>query len=605
MFSFAWIDATETEFTDAHHRVDEAIFSLSVSQAEGDFATCDIEWTNPRVGLLAPGRKQWAWIGYRPDNESADGFLPLFRGRINGLPTDLDEEVIKTTFTARPVNVDAQKLALAATLQVAPYYDPIWFSPDAIGDPDNVLESRSALWHIDRCTHVVTISDFIIGEEGTIEVDEGIAFYDNVSVSYGQPPCRQVNVTASVSWDQIGQGTVLDVTGNKIIESFTGAGFVDNWPKGGENIGGGWSVATASATRVIDSVPDKWSYDPLNIRVLGRQFNEGDGKAVYCPSEAKGWFLLGHVFPSQIFVVANWKILPQLSIAYDVSRGKSENIQFTLTSDTQSIVTDDTDGAAVDMSFSTSEVTSPIDPGGVMPLGAYTARAFLPTARGTQAIEYLLMIARAKLVTSARCVDVSFDVPFDFGFAQGVNLRKSAVLTDSRLPGGIAGGKIKSYVFSVSGDTGVENCSVTVGCSIGHGGAIEAVTGEPDYVNADYVDSDYQRYTGEYVLPSSGDLSYTTLEGADVIDDGIRFEGFFPYQDSGWPTFAMQSDEQEDSIQPHDTPEDIYTQLNLTPTTFHMQLKPLNTGPFAMAWVIETSPLQIAKTIDLEAGVGG
>jgi hypothetical protein len=51
---------------------------------------------------------------------------------------------VTLNFIARPADYDAQKLALAETLKVAPWWDPMWIRADSRDDPDTVLEARTA-----------------------------------------------------------------------------------------------------------------------------------------------------------------------------------------------------------------------------------------------------------------------------------------------------------------------------------------------------------------------------------------------------------------------------------------------------------------------------
>ena len=109
-------------------------------------------------------------------------------------------------FTARPADYNAQKQALAETLKVAPFWDPIWIDPDQRDDPDVVLEARSQLWHIDRVTHA---GDGLRrpGRRGrrSTEFAESDVFYDSVAVRLNQPPLRTVTVDGQVHWTQAGK----------------------------------------------------------------------------------------------------------------------------------------------------------------------------------------------------------------------------------------------------------------------------------------------------------------------------------------------------------------------------------------------------------------
>ena len=94
-------------------------------------------------------------------------------------------------------------------VKVAPWSDPVWIRDERIDDPDAVLEARTALWHIDRVTHEVTISDIIAGEAGTLAITDHD--YASLSIRYGAPPVRRVRVDAEVSWDQVASGE-LDIS---------------------------------------------------------------------------------------------------------------------------------------------------------------------------------------------------------------------------------------------------------------------------------------------------------------------------------------------------------------------------------------------------------
>src|SRR5690606_37846345 len=102
-----------------------------------------------------------------------------------------------------------------------------------------------ALWHVDRVTHEVTISDILTGEDGTIAFGPGDVAYSSLSVTYGSPPVRRVHVEAEVSWDQAAFGSI-DITrqltdafraagtpGMGLISSLTGQGLADDWPAAG------------------------------------------------------------------------------------------------------------------------------------------------------------------------------------------------------------------------------------------------------------------------------------------------------------------------------------------------------------------------------------
>jgi len=614
-FSIALVGETETTFSPEHVREDLFVTDLQVSQSEGDFCTLTIEVENPHVGLLAPGRPRWIWIAWNPtfdplasDSSEAtfDDMVPLFFGRVQGVPNDFIGEVVTLNFLARPLDYEAQKAAVADTLRVFPWFDGVWFAPEDRADPDNVLESRSALWHIDRVTHDVSVSNVITGEDGTITFTGDDVLSDSIRISYGDPPCRQVNVTATIAWDQIASGPVWVIGApgaTRAIDTYTGAGLQKNWPQPGFNVGGGWTVRDSICNRLDGTGRDEYTYSD-KIGILGKA---RDAKTVIVPPWAEPQIVLATFFPGHVLVLKKWKLGAALSVQYDVKRGKSETVTFSLRSNTQSILTDSTDGEAVDLRFSTSEVASPVgvfsDGTFDLPIGKPWARSYITTDRGEQSLQYLILVARARLLASARCVDVTFEVPWNRAIAEGVSCRKNVVISDSSLPGGVVGGKIKSYALRANGDSGQFICEITIGASIGLGGTITADPGTPTYVNAGYVDEGYQQYVGGFAMPVAGEVAYRRVNGDEPNDDGFDFDRLTLDKVLIGPvTIENEAPVQEPLIVVGpENPAGVYDAINTKQTTVTFRLKPLNNGPFADTYEIETTLLSVPKTIDLEA----
>lgn len=609
-FYFAWVNPEERTFGAEHMRVDEDIFDFSIDHTEGDFATLTITVENPKIGFLAPGRKLWAWFGYNKafDPEASEASLgdvaPLFFGRIVGMPEDMDAETVSLQFIARPGDFAEQKAALAEAMKVAPYWDPIWFSEEARGDPDSVLESRPMMWAIDRVTHVVSASDIINGEDGTITFDEDRVFYDSVKITYDGSPLRTVNVTATVSWAQVAAGEV-DLSfycghgAPYSIVTYTGDKLPDNWPEAGASFGGGWTVGQSTMQKLSGGKSVwMWGNDP----VLGTLNPTFPGKTVLSPSWAFPQFVLGTWFPGHYFRVAleTWK--GTLTAKYDVNRQRSETLTFSLSADVQKVLTEPDDGEALDLSFASSEVASPIDPGGTLPIGKALRRMYLPTDRGSKSIEYLIALARSRLIAAARCVRATFEVSFHDALEVGLSLRKSGVLHDNRLPGATAGGKITSYQISGNGDSGEFRATVTLACSVGRGGSVTAQGGTPTILEEGCVERSVQRYEGEYVLPYAGDVAYSPLLGMQPIDDGYNFETLRPSDVVKNVVKTNDASVQESIIPAAATePKDVIDILNQFPCTWEFILKPIESGPFDRTLDLLTTDLKIPKTIDLEA----
>ena len=67
-FLFAWVDEDQTVFDETMLRVDEHLLDIDLKHDEGQIPTLSVTIKNPRVGLLNPGRYQWAWLAYQPPN---------------------------------------------------------------------------------------------------------------------------------------------------------------------------------------------------------------------------------------------------------------------------------------------------------------------------------------------------------------------------------------------------------------------------------------------------------------------------------------------------------------------------------------------------------
>ena len=370
-FYFAWADKNEAFDPVVHARIDEDIFKFDVDHSEGDFATLTAIVRNPRIGLLAPARRVWAWLSWR---NGAD-LVPLFYGRLVGVPTDINQELVTLVFTARPADFVALKAAKAETLKVRPYYDPIWINPDALDDPDTVLEARSALWSIDRVTHAVDISDVLIGEDGIEDFAPDEVPDESVKINLGETPLRSVSVDATINWTQTASGTLqfgLDVA------TYTGQSLISDWPKPGATLGGGWTVSASYAGDLnqvenVDTVSCNVSRqnvekkhatgDTMSISIssstpimrgpylftyLTRKFQTGvideggpESDPINIPATQENTGLY----------VPLWQVQASMTLKYEANCPRKEHARFTLTTDVQDIVTlaEDADVLAISL----------------------------------------------------------------------------------------------------------------------------------------------------------------------------------------------------------------------------------------------------------------
>lgn len=275
-FYFAWVNPDQNIFDEGTMLVeDEDIFDFVIKHEEGQFSTLELTVQNPRVGLLNAGRKLWGWFSYRKQNNS---IKPLFFGVLTGVPTDMFAELVKLKFNARPHDFIPRKQAVAETLKIRPYYDPIWLDDTHRDDPDAILEGWSKLYHIDRVTHEITVSDILEGEDGTVVFDETQGIYESVKMDLGECPLDSVLITGNVQWTQRCSG-VLPQPIEVNVSSYTGASFKGDWPKPGAGLGGGWKC---EASYVKDILGTEHAKSVSNSSTL----NNNDPSAGDCSIES-------------------------------------------------------------------------------------------------------------------------------------------------------------------------------------------------------------------------------------------------------------------------------------------------------------------------------
>lgn len=523
-YYMAWCDEATAWGPDLE-RFDERIFALEVSQSEGAFAQLTLDVKHPNMGLLAPGRQQWCWLAW------FDGLAvqPLFHGRVLGAPENLEGEIWRLVFRAKPSDYDARKAALADTLRVLPFWDPVWLDK-SVDDPDTVLETRTALWHIDRTTLEVTISDLTEGEDGVIDVSK--QFYDSITVGYGSTPLRRINVTGTITWTQLGAGEV-DLTASLVaafqaagsffpypmVSSYTADGLLADWPKPEASLSGGWSMSANPSAAVAGGMA------PINYAV--RYTDKSDDTHVTGFDQTTFPDVLGnHAGQVAHDFFINWKnydvhfvlqpLLVDFRVAYEASRKRSEIITFTVTAAAQSILTDPEGTEEEAIALTSTFVDQPVDPEGAMPIGDPRRNAYFPTDRGQLSLQFLMLLARQKLVVRSRAVNITFQDTWE-KLAVAISCRKSVLLHDYRLPGGQAAGKVTSYRL-VASDAGDNLVEVTIGCSIGYGDLLPALEAGEDSYATDYA-TGYTARTGGQVAVIDRALHYENMAGTYVVDD--------------------------------------------------------------------------------------
>ncbi len=657
VFYFAWVDYTTggvPAFGPEHQVEDEKIVSFKVEHKEGDAATCSIDVRNPKVGLLAPGRPLWAYLSY---DSGTGGVVPLFLGRLVGVPTNILSEVVTLQLTAKPLDFTAQKFAMCETLKVLPYYDPLFVdeklrpsvSTDGqqIGDADVVLEGYSKLWHIDRLSLELTVSDILLGESGVEIFSDAEVPYDSVSIEIGQAPLTSVHVSMTADWSQAATGQID--FGLRWFQCPTGLSIASSWPKTGQQLAGGWSVVEGYAIDTwnvgglqtfqkqfhfenkakkhtvgdVMSTNLSWTEFPIGGQVFISNVKTQSGSV---PSAAVplSYFDDGTAFDpyggidnpdaaqaaTPMHVSYNQVVIPsvlintKLVLGYNAGGKRNETADFTLIADLQSIVTlPDPTEVVETLELNGTDVGLPIDD--VIPIEDTTRNAYFPTDRGKLSLEYGILRARAHMLMRARAVNLTWDTTFDRAIQ--LSCRMNAQLTDSRIPGGVAQGKVIAYSFSADGDSGILTGSVTVGCAIGHGGTVTLSSGDPSWVESGWVQSGWQVYDNAISGSPSGDVGYSipvltegplitqlTKDQVVVLEEVRDPDNADTGTDGFTDPVQVGSDTDKNGVT-------IRSYARFSIMSYYLELLPVDNMAFDNLYDISVTVLNVPKMIDLEA----
>lgn len=358
-FTFCWVTEDDRTFDPNTMNVfDEEVLAFDIKHDEGQVPALTLKIRNPRIGLISPGRKVWAWLAWQNEGH----LIPLFFGTLVSIPTSLFQEVVTIQLIARSPTYIADKQDVAETMKVAPYYDPVWFDDARRDDPDSILEGWSALWHIDRTSLQTTASDILVGEDGTVTFDEGVALYDSVSLELGQPPLANLRVEATVNWTQRTSGFI--VVPELAMSSYTGETLLSGWPKAGGGLGSGYKVVHSFVTDTynVSQTPDttynsSWTNSDPNPGQCSNSSatSSSSGPALLSPNPIvailTGEYKSGVCFPDSDppmntpattkvtgVIVPLWNLSMKMTVRYDASRSFSEILAFNMLADTQAIL---------------------------------------------------------------------------------------------------------------------------------------------------------------------------------------------------------------------------------------------------------------------------
>lgn len=532
----------------AHAVQDTELLGFTFSQRETEFAALRLLTKNKisglsnwALGLLRPDQKKWAWFSWSLNGAEP---RPLALLRLQGIPSDVFLSTVTLDFSARPSDFNEQKVVLNDSMRVAPYWLDWLVDEQKRENMDIILDTYAGAWYVDPVTHEVSLSDLLLGEDGTEVFQANEHAMDGLQMTLGETPLTSVTVDAELTWTQRAVGNV-------------GIGFIsssytlkaDSYPKVGASMGDGWTVLSANVTQPFTfetksvqsgkTIHIKWwdgdatsltvneSHDKvrgpgINLPEILTNYSTSSSYSGDSPPKLTSWSVQTE---SSTGLVPLYDVTAAYVVGYDAKRPFTEHVTLTLQADVQPIVTLPGDDETMRIDGITStDLSEPIDD--VVPMGDPRRRSFTTQDNGMDTIRHMVLLARAQLRKRARAVEITFQ-PF-LDRLEDLKLNRNVQLYDWRIPGGSAIGKIVAFTLTLTPPVG-EGSGVsvglecTIGCAVGNGGTVAAVGGEEEYVDDEYIDADqgYQQYDGQ-VLTFNDEVGITPPPFAPS-DDGLDF----------------------------------------------------------------------------------
>ncbi len=522
---FAWVGVEESFNPKIHCRDDQQVFRLDIQQREGGFALARIAIANPKCGLLNYKRQRHCFIAYHN--------TLLFKGRVVGMPVQVNGEIVHLDFSAEPEDSQQRLLDLQKQLKQAPYWDELFVSEEGQDDPVEVLEARSALYYWCRTTGEVSISDIFNGQHHVNLTDK--FFRNSLKFAVNEVPLASISIEVIAEWTQRAQGEcdighlIEEKFTRGLVNTLTGVDLAVKWWRTGEKVG-------HTNYKVVQS--DLQEIEHLNPQTSSAVWSGEDAN-----ERSKIWFKR-HWFKTYLRLGWSYKqrrrevacfTLNHATQPLAQNNGKTRRLRLYL----QNIVGENhhwrpyhrytpkfhvvykTAVYTCIKRHQSSDVFADkfwqqIGRSGHISEQAHRASFFL-TDRGMRAINHAIEIARSHLAASARAISIKIVGEFDL--LHQVTTDHSITIQDDRLPGGKVTGKITAYRIYVDGKTGHRHVEVTLAVAIGAGAKSEdRVDATETYVDNTFCAQPYQAFTKwQLQQPKGGIIHPLSLSAFDIV----------------------------------------------------------------------------------------
>lgn len=448
---FAYLAEGEAFNATAHAREDELVLSASVIHSEGQLASATVEVEARAESIHALGRRAVISV------DIGVGAVPVIVGALTGAPRGIQGERVTLEITARLDDWEAQRDALLATLKTAPHYDPLF---DETGEQDDVLAGWPGLIAWDRVTGLPSFSHFLTGSALYTAAQP---IFASVSGEPERPPVNAVEISLEASW--LDEATIETTVSALPLTTIAPIALRDAWPSLGDDLGGGWIVAGAelsfSAPRpeAFDSVIFTGALPHHDATVASVSLRNNRSQARRETAVVRVVAAVQPLLPA--VAEAERYGLPVVGSGEDLdpwSPGASYNEGDRVFY-----------GASLYAAAISHVAGDFFDPALwtlVSPFSSAVGASFFGSDRGRAAIDHAIARAVARLTYAGRNYRVSFRVPLTE--ALGLSLSHEAEITDRRLPGGRARGKIISYGFTFGA---APTATIEIACATGLGGS--------------------------------------------------------------------------------------------------------------------------------------
>lgn len=543
MFFAAFVEDLYVTFDESIHAVNDLdIFTLEISQEEGQFSKAIIEIENPGTSyLLSLGKKNIII------SEAQNGFVtPIFRGSLVSVPSRISGQYATLEFIGKGNQTDEAINALASQLRAGDFYDNLYVDDDN-NDPEIAIEASPLEYFVDRKTLNVSFSHILTGSK-YIDIQDNF-LEDSFDMEIGELPVSQLKQVVEVEFEQraVGKTNIAGQIKNRFVQKFgtdnfgrietlTPEDFEANFPTEGIGQNTGWSLVESDFS--LFDVTDEFL---RSVDGVEQVYNEE-----FFNFEAKNY--------SDSININIYKYnLQRLMMRYDYRQPRKERLLLTVNSNFQPVVGDVERTETLADLLLNDILEDKVTPdwneqvnyfvGDVIrhngrnykclidhvsktffeliriqanfviltlwqveeldnsALRDARRSSYFTTDRGHKSIKHGLERLKTQLLERSRFITITFETEYDL--LKDIDTDTTIRLTSDKIPNGAAIGKVINY--SINAINGVKFVRCSIGVSIGTGQTLAQFdAGIPLYTSLTYDNAIYQESENQEYLTSSG-----------------------------------------------------------------------------------------------------